>query len=95
MAFAEEEFIRRVTRHGIPSDRLITVKGFYDQSLNAETRDRLLPQKAAVIYIDCDLYMSTVPILEWMRDFLQTGTVIIFDDWYCFHGDPEKGEQRA
>jgi O-methyltransferase len=26
---------------------------------------------------------------------LQTGTVIAFDDWFCFKGDPGKGEQRA
>jgi hypothetical protein len=23
------------------------------------------------------------------------GTVIVFDDWYCFHGDPQRGEQLA
>jgi O-methyltransferase len=95
LAFEEEEFIRRATSHGIPSERLITVKGFYENSLNDALRRRLGAHKAAVVYVDCDLYASTVPVLEFVKNFLQVGTVIVFDDWFCFHGDPEKGEQRA
>lgn len=95
LAFAEEEFIRRATAHGIPRNRLSTVKGFYDVSLTPQLKQRMQPTKAAVIYIDCDLYASTVPVLAWTKDFLQIGTVIVFDDWFCFHGDPRRGEQRA
>ena len=95
LAFAEDEFIRRAVAHGIPREKLTTVKGFYDSSLTEDVKIRFLPTKAAVIYIDCDLYASTVPVLEWVKDFLQTGTVIVFDDWYCFCGDPTRGEQRA
>ena len=91
----EQEFRRICERHGMPSDRLVTVKGFYDESLNEETKRRFEPRKAAVVYIDCDLYASTVPVLSFVRDFLQRGTVIVFDDWNCFHGDPTKGERRA
>src|SRR5215472_8513963 len=94
-AFAEEEFLHTVLEHGIPRERLITVKGFYQQSLTAELRERLLPKKAVVVYIDCDLYASTVPVLEFIKDFLQRGTVLVFDDWFCFFGDPERGERRA
>lgn len=95
LAFDETEFINRATNSGIPRHRLHTVKGFYDQSLTESLKQRFLPRKAAVVYIDCDLYTSTVPVLEWIVDFLQTGTVIVFDDWFCFHGDPKKGEQLA
>jgi O-methyltransferase len=95
LAFAEQEFRRRALAHGIPANRLSTVKGFYDTSLTPELKQRLLPTHAAVIYIDCDLYASTVPVLTWIKDFLQVGTVIVFDDWFCFHGDPLRGEQRA
>ena len=91
----EQEFRGICERHGMPSDRLVTVKGFYDESLNEETKRRFEPRKAAVVYVDCDLYASTVPVLSFVRDFLQRGTVIVFDDWNCFHGDPTKGERRA
>ncbi len=93
---SEEDFRRMVTRHGVPAEKLTTIKGFYDQTLTPALRDRLLPGgKAAVAYVDCDLYASTVPILEFLKDFLQTGTIIVFDDWNYFYGDPERGERLA
>jgi len=92
---SEEEFLQTALQHGIPRERLITIKGFYEQSLTTQLRDRLLPKKAVVVYIDCDLYASAVPVLNFIKDFLQRGTIIVFDDWFCFFGDPERGERRA
>jgi O-methyltransferase len=95
LKMTEESFIATCSRHGIPRDRLTTVKGFYDVSLTDDLKRRLLPRKAAVIYVDCDLYLSTVPVLRFIEDFLQPGTVIVFDDWNCFLADPDRGERRA
>lgn len=92
---AEEDFVRIVTAAGMPRSRLTTVKGFYDRSLTPDLQQKFLPRKAAVVYVDCDLYKSTVPVLKFVRPFLQVGTVIVFDDWNCFYGDPERGERRA
>ena len=92
---SETDFVNLVTRHGMPKERLKTVKGFYNESLTPALRDELLPQKAAVVYIDCDLYSSTASALNFAKDFFQTGTVLVFDDWFCFYGDPTKGERRA
>lgn len=94
-ATTEEELIAIVKSSGMPRDRLITVKGFYDQSLTNEIANKLLPRKAAVVYVDCDLYTSTVPVLKFVMNFLQKGTIIVFDDWFCFHADPERGQRRA
>ena len=95
LAYTESDFIRTVTSHGIPRNKLRTVQGFYDESLNTALAEELAPHKAAVIYIDCDLYKSTVTVLDWIPNFLQIGTVIVFDDWNCFYGDPDRGERRA
>jgi len=95
LATSEEKFIDIVTRAGMPRHRLKTVKGFFDHTLTALLVEELLPRKAAVVYIDCDLYKSTVPVLQFIHSFLQRGTVIVFDDWNCFHADPERGERRA
>ncbi len=92
---AESEFRAICEKHGIPRERLTTVPGFYETSLTPSLRDRLAPKKAAIIYIDCDLYSSTVPVLDFILHFLQPGTLIVFDDWNCFYGDPERGERRA
>lgn len=95
LAFSEKKFIDRVVAHGMPAQKLRTVAGFYDTSLTKELAEKLLPKKAAVIYIDCDLYASTVSVLQWIPPFLQIGTVIVFDDWNCFSADPKRGERRA
>lgn len=94
-AITEEKFRNICIAHGMPANRLTTVKGFYDQSLNDAARARLTGRKAAFIYVDCDLYHSTIPVLAFCKEFLQPGTVIAFDDWNCFLADPEKGERRA
>ena len=95
LATGEEKFRSVCLNHGIPANRLITVKGFYDKSLTESVKNNLKPGFACVIYVDCDLYHSTVPVLEFAKDFLQPGTVIVFDDWNCFLADSEKGERRA
>lgn len=92
---AEDDFRRLMASADMPSEKLRTVKGFYDESLTPDLQRALLPERAAVIYVDCDLYTSTVPVLEFIRPFLQRGTVLIFDDWNCYHADPDRGERRA
>jgi O-methyltransferase len=91
----ESDFVNIVTKSGMPKSKIKTVKGFYDDSLTPELAASLLPRKAAVIYVDCDLYKSTIPVLKFIVPFLQKGTVIVFDDWNCFYGDPAKGERKA
>lgn len=91
----ETDFVNLLTEHGMPREKLKIVKGFYNESLTQALRDELLPQKAAVIYIDCDLYSSTASALNFAKGFLQKGTILVFDDWFCFYGDPTKGERRA
>lgn len=95
LATGEEEFVSILTKAGMPRDRLRTVKGFYDKTLTPGLAASLAPKKAVLIYIDCDLYASTVPVLEFIKDFLQVGTIIIFDDWFCYYGRADRGEQRA
>ena len=51
--------------------------------------------KAAIVWIDCDLYESTVPVLDFIVPFVQTGTIFCFDDWFSFAGHFMKGEIRA
>jgi O-methyltransferase len=41
------------------------------------------------------LYSSTVTVLDFIKKFLVSGTVILFDDWYCFPPGKEMGERRA
>ena len=95
LATSETDFIAITRGAGMWPERLRTVKGFYDQSLTPALAEALLPKKAAVIFVDCDLYQSTVPVLAFAKQFLQPGTIVVFDDWFCFYGDPQRGERRA
>lgn len=51
--------------------------------------------KAAIVHIDCDLYDSTMTVLTHVEPMLQQGTVLMFDDWFNYKGDPTKGEAAA
>jgi len=71
------------------------VQGWFDQTLTAATLERLQLRRAAFVNIDCDLYESTVPVLEFVTPLLQTGTIMYFDDWFSYRGSMDQGEPRA
>lgn len=91
----EARFRSNVAEAGVDMARVITVPGFYDQSLKPEVKQRHQLRRAAVVMIDCDLYESTVPVLDFLTDIVGQGTVLIFHDWFRFKGSPQCGEQRA
>jgi len=94
-ACSEEDFRRNIAQQNVDLNDVITVKGFYDKTLNEETKKKHGLSKVAVAMIDCDLYESTVPVLNFLTDLVQQGTILIFDDWFRFRGSPNQGEQRA
>jgi len=77
-----------------PNDARL-IEGWYEDSLTPELRDELGLQRACLIDIDCDLYESTAVALSWCAPLIQQGTVISFDDWFCYRGSPRHGENRA
>ena len=52
-------------------------------------------KKAAIAWVDCDLYSSCLQVLNFLTNYVQYGTLICFDDWFRYKGDPNAGEQRA
>lgn len=90
-----EEFSRIIRKNGVDMGRVKLVPGWFDKVLSRHTREELGIRHAAIIWVDCDLYASTVPVLDFVTDFLQDGTILIFDDWFSFRGNPDMGEQRA
>lgn len=52
-------------------------------------------KKVALVHIDCDLYESTKTVLFGIESILQEGTILLFDDWFHFKGNKNKGEQKA
>lgn len=90
-ACSREKFEGNLKRAGCDLSRFQIVEGFYNDTLpTAQTSD-----KFAVVWIDCDLYESTVPVLDFLTDKLVHGAVLCFDDWHCYMSNPNEGQQRA
>ena len=73
--------------------------GIFNQSLTDGLKHTLkLKPSVAIFHNDSDLYESTKDVLRWIDDLALPGSVLIFDDWYSFSGNPDPenfGEQRA
>jgi len=88
------DFVRSLhEQFGYDSERVHFIKGWFDESLTSTLAAERGMKPATVILVDCDLYQSTVPVLRFVAPLLQSGTIILFDDWGCFSDD--RGERRA
>jgi O-methyltransferase len=91
---SESDFIsivKRRTGHFIGSE--FVHKGFYSDSLTADLQSRL--PKVGVVHVDVDLYSSTIELFEFIKPLLCDGSLVLFDDWYCFPRGVEGGEGLA
>lgn len=94
-ACSQDKFKRNIAGLGVDLKDVVIVPGFYDKTLNDATKEKHGLRRAAIVMIDCDLYESTVPVLEFLTDLVDQGTILIFHDWFRFRGSPKCGEQRA
>lgn len=53
--------------------------------------------KFALVHIDCDLYESTIQVLDYFfqNKLFADGCALFFDDWNCNRASPNFGERRA
>jgi hypothetical protein len=68
---------------GLPSNVKL-VKGWFSETLPSFLKQHAEP--AAFIHVDCDLYSSTKTVLTELRDRIQKGTVIVFDEFFNYPG---------
>lgn len=92
---SESNFLKNLNEHKVDLNRVVTVPGFFNKSLTPSLKTKYNIKKASVVWVDCDLYESTVPVLNFITDIIDTGTLIVFDDWFSFAGDLYSGEIRA
>ena len=93
--FDRNSFEHVLAQKHVSKERVCIVPGWFNESLTDRVKAGFSLRKAAVVWIDCDLYESTVPVLKFIEDIIVDGTIIIFDDWYCFQGRSDRGEQKA
>ena len=75
-SFAQEK------RPKVPDNVLFHV-GFFDATLPGFLETYTDP--VAFLHVDCDLYSSTVTILDNLGPRLQPGAIVLFDEYYNFH----------
>lgn len=92
---SEEEFVKAMAARWVPREAYTVIPGWFEETLTSDLYDRINLRSAAIVWVDCDLYESARLALKWVRPLLQDGSLIIFDDYYCFKGNPHFGEQRA
>jgi len=64
-------------------DNVVLIKGWFDDTLPKFHQEQ--PMEAiGLLHIDCDLYSSTVTILETLVTRIVPGTVIVFDEYLNF-----------
>ncbi len=69
------------------------VTGFFEDSLPGYLTKQSNEQ-VAFVHIDCDLYSSTIFVLNAIRERLVKGTVIVFDEYYNY-AEWLEGEHKA
>lgn len=94
-ACSRQEFTQNICAKGVDLGRVKIIEGWFDETLSPERAPDHDVKAIAVAWVDCDLYESTVPVLNFITPYLAAGSVIIFDDWRCYRNHPDFGEQRA
>jgi O-methyltransferase len=51
--------------------------------------------KPGIIHIDCDLYISTISVLKFLKPLLVSGSILLFDDYYCYPANQNLGQKKA
>jgi O-methyltransferase len=89
-----EDFRNKLKKKtGVYLDSANIIPGFFCDSLTTDLQLRM--PKVGVVHIDVDLYSSAIEVLNFIKPLLVVGTVLIFDDYYCFPPDGSKGEMKA
>lgn len=88
-------FLDNIRAAGVDMSRVTVTKGWFNESLNKGAAEKIGLSDIAIAYIDCDLYESTVDIMDFIVPYLNTGTVLVFDDWFRNRGYTDHGVQGA
>jgi len=60
--------------------------GWFNETLPGFVKDVQQKQPVALLHVDCDLYSSTVTVLNELKKNIVPGTVIVFDEYLNYPG---------
>lgn len=79
---------------GLPRHSYTPVEGYFEDTLPPRG-DSGEPRDIAIAYIDCNMYSSTVTVLDFLAPRLKNGMILAFDDYNCWTPDQLSGERIA
>lgn len=86
---------KELDAHGADWNRTFLVKGYFNDTLTEETRNKFGIESVPIALVDGDLYSSTVDSLKFFENLIIDNSMLIMDDWGGFDMDEERGQQRA
>lgn len=94
MSTSLEKFHQLCQSRGVPRSAYSVIPGFFSTVLpNLSSQDA--PDNISLAYIDCDLYSSTMDVLNFLLPRFKHGMIIAFDDYYCWSDKQPSGERMA
>jgi hypothetical protein len=90
-----EFVVNKLKELGVDFEKVKLYKGFYSRKLfeSLKKNNTFLP--ISICVIDCDVYESTVEVLDFIKDFLVSGSILLFDDYHSFYRSDEHSERKA
>ncbi len=93
--FKEGDFVssyEKVKKRFKSKPEVHLVKGYFEETIaNGRGKEIYGDDKCAIAFIDCDLMHPTLVALEYIYPILQTGSIIILDDYYAYKGAEDLG----
>jgi hypothetical protein len=95
--FACSEFsVRELLKcHQIPESGVTLVPGWYSETLTSTLASELGIERCRIALIDCDLYESTKPVLDFLAPLIAEQAILVFDDWGHFEWENDLGQRKA
>lgn len=92
-----EEYTENLVKNNVDIDFVKTHSGFFQNTLTLELLNEIKFETpiAAVINIDCDVFEPAFEALNFCKSMFTQGTIVLFDDYYSYALQPNKGEVRA
>jgi len=90
-----EDVTANLKKFGADFSRMKLHKGFFSDDLFADIKKHENFVPISICLIDVDLYTSCIPVLEFIKEYLVEGSILLFDDYNQFGEDNDSGERRA
>ncbi len=76
-----EDMNRCLGRRNVDPREINWVRGWYKDTLNAQTVAQYNFENIGIVFIDCDTYSSSKSVLDFIAPLIKSTMIICLDDW--------------